>query len=317
MAIRAAWALVLAMGVAGVPARAAETVKVNPALEAVLAEDPPFQAQRLRLVDVPAPAGPAVSLFNGHDLGDWDAWLGYPDPARTYLPRPGQAPIGADKAAIDRIFHVVTEDGEPAIFITGQTWGGIVNRGDHANYHLRLEYKWGKARYAPRLGMPQNNGLLYHSHGAPGAVYGTWMAAAEFEIMVGSVGMVVPVGPNVTAVTEVGRDRSLIDPQRRYMAGGRSVVVRQPAWNVEAASDAEKPVGEWNVLDLYVLGDQAVHVVNGVPVMAVRELREWHGDRASEPLTHGRIQLQSEGAETFFRRITLEPITTLPRVVAE
>lgn len=319
MAMRAAWALVLAVGMGmggAAPARAADKAADNPALEAVLAGDPPFQPQSLRLVDVPAPAGPAVSLFNGRDLNDWDAWLGYPDPARTYLAQPGQSPIGADKAAIAKIFHVVTEEGEPAIFITGQTWGGIVNRGDHANYHLRLEYKWGKTRYAPRLDLPWNNGLLYHSHGAPGAVYGTWMAAAEFEIMLGSVGMVVPVGPNVTAMTEVGRDRALIDPQRRYMMGGRAVTVQQPAWNVEAGSNAEKPVGEWNVLDLYVVGDQAVHVVNGVPVMVVRDLRMREG-AGWMPLTHGRIQLQSEGAETYFRRITLEPITRLPRVVQD
>ncbi|MBB6254344.1 3-keto-disaccharide hydrolase [Nitrospirillum iridis] len=316
MAIRAAWALVLAMGVAGMPARAAETVKVNPALEAVLAGDPPFRAQALRLADLPVAAGPAVSLFNGRDLADWDAWLGYPDPARTYRAQPGQAPIGADAASISRVFQVVMEEGEPAIFITGRTWGGIVHRGDHANYHLRLEYKWGETKYPPRLDMPRNNGLLYHSHGAPGAVYGTWMAATEFEIMEGSVGMVVPVGPLVTAVTEVGRDRALIDPQRRYMPAGRAVTVRPPAWNVEAASDAEKPAGAWNVLDLYVLGDRAVHVVNGVPVMAVRDLRMREGG-AWVPLAHGRIQLQSEGAETYFRRITLEPITRLPRVVQD
>ncbi|TWB40474.1 uncharacterized protein DUF1080 [Nitrospirillum pindoramense] len=318
MAVRAAWGLVLAvgMGLGWGQAGAAEAVPPNPALAAVLADDPPFQAQRLRLVDVPAPAGPAVSLFNGHDLRDWDAWLGYPDPARTYLARPGQTPVGTDPAAIAKIVHVVREEGEPAIFITGQIWGGIVNRGDHANYHLRLEYKWGRARYAPRLALPPNNGLLYHSHGAPGAVYGTWMAAAEFEIMQGSVGMVVPVGPDVTATTDVGRDPTLIDPQRRYMKGGRAVVVTPPAWNVEAASDAEKPAGQWNVLDLYVLGDQAVHVVNGVPVMVVRDLRMREGG-AWVPLTHGRIQLQSEGAETYFRRITLEPITRLPRVIQD
>ncbi|MDE1148046.1 MAG: DUF1080 domain-containing protein [Azospirillaceae bacterium] len=286
----------------------------DPALDVVLAGDPPFRAQSLRLVDVPAPAGPAISLFNGHDLSDWDGWLGYPDPARTYLPVPGQAPVGADKDALARIFSVAMADGEPAIHVDGRVWGGIVNRGDHGNYHLRLEYKWGTARYAPRQDLPPNNGLLYHSHGAPGGVYGTWMASVEFEIMGGSVGMVVPVGSAVTAVTEVGRDPTLIDPQRRYMLGGRPIIVRPPAWNVEAASDAERPVGEWNVLDLYVLGDRAIHAVNGVPVMVLHDLRAWVGDRSSSPLTHGHIQLQSEGAETWFRHITLEPITNLPRV---
>ena len=47
--------------------------------------------QRLRLVDVPAPTGPARVLFNGRDLSDWDAWLGYPDPAVTYRDDPEEA----------------------------------------------------------------------------------------------------------------------------------------------------------------------------------------------------------------------------------
>lgn len=83
-------------------------------------------------------------------------------------------------------------------------------------------------------------------------------------------------------------------------------------WNVEAYSDAEKPMGEWNTLDLYVLGDHAVHVVNGVPVMEVRDLKA-----DGLPLTHGAIQLQSEGAEAFFRDIVLEPIRAMPRVAAK
>ncbi len=58
-----------------------------------------------------------------------------------------------------------------------------------------------------------------------------------------------------------------------------------------------------------MLGDRAIHVVNGVPVMEVRDLKA-----DGQPLTHGAIQLQSEGAETFFRDIVLEPITSLPKV---
>jgi hypothetical protein len=40
-------------------------------------------------------------------------------------------------------------------------------------------------------------------------------------------------------------------------------------------------------------------------------------DGSRQPLTHGRIQLQSEGAETWFRNITVEPIASIPRIVAE
>jgi hypothetical protein len=283
--------------------------------ERVLADDPPLISQRLHLVDLPQATGPAESLFNGRDLQGWTSWLGYKDPSLTYREKPAE-PIGAGQG-IGTIFKVVDEDGAPALYVNGKTWGSLVNERVLENYHLRLQYKWSGKRYAPRLEEPENNGLLYHSDGAPGSVFGTWMPAVEFEIMKGSTGMVVPVGSHIKVKTEVARDPSIIFPHRRYMAGGREIVVEQPAWNVENARDAEHPIGVWNTLDLYVLGDRAIHVVNGVPVMEVHGLTT--SDPATgetRPLTRGRIQFQSEGAETFFRNIVVEPITALPRIVA-
>ncbi|KQZ29014.1 DUF1080 domain-containing protein [Caulobacter sp. Root1472] len=265
----------------------------------------------LALADVPKAAGPAVALFNGRDLKDWDAWLGYADPALTYK-RPPVAPIGAGPRSAE-IFKAVVEDGRPALYVNGKIWGSLVHKGDFRDYHLRLQYKWGKGRWAPREAQAPNNGLLYHSHGAPGAVWGTWSQAVEFEIMTGSIGMVVPVGEAISATATAVDDSTLIAPKLRFSPAGRAVTTKGGTadWNIEAYSDAEKPAGEWNTLDLYVLGDRAVHVVNGVPVMEVRDLK---ADGA--PLTHGAIQLQSEGAETFFRDIVLEPITSLPKIVA-
>ena len=209
-------------------------------------------------------------------------------------------------------------DGRPAIWVKGETWGSLVHRADIRNYHLRLQYKWGDRTWAPRKTEPQNNGLLYHSHGAPGEVFGTWRPSVEFEIMKGSTGMIVMVGSKVRARTQVAFDPSLIAPHLRYRAGGREIdmVNGTPTWNVEAATDAERPAGEWNTLDLYVLGDRAVHVVNGVPVAEVRDMATIASDGTRRPLIHGQIQLQSEGAETWFRDIEVTPIRSLPRIVA-
>lgn len=287
------------------------------AKEAAIAGDPPARAQRLALVDLPRPAGPARMLFDGTSLAEWEPWLGYADPALTYR-RPPVAPLGVP-AAREPYFSIVTEDGAPALRVEGRTWGSLVHTADLADYHLSLEFKWGDEVWAPRLTEPQNNGLLYHSHGKPGVVWGTWMQAVEFEIMRGSTGMVVPVGDTIRARTMAAQDRAILYPHRRFRLGGRAIDVTNngnPDWNVEAASDAERPVGQWNRLDLYVLGDRAVHVVNGVPVMALTGLAEIDAAGRRLPLTHGRIQLQSEGAETFFRNIRVEPIKSLPRVVA-
>ena len=103
------------------------------------------------------------------------------------------------------------------------------------------------------------------------------------------------------------------------MVGGREVDVVGNAvlWFAENATDQEKPAGDRNTLDLYVLGDRAIHVVNGVPALEAWNICDVeHLFGRCEPLTHGRIQLQAEGSEALFRRITLEPIKSLPRVIA-
>jgi hypothetical protein len=285
------------------------------ALTLAIAVTSPVLAQSrppLVLADIPEAAGPSVALFNGQDLKDWDAWLGYADPAQTYK-RPPIAPLGATAKSAE-MFKVVIEDGRPALYVNGAVWGSLVHRGDFQNYHLRLQYKWGKGRWAPREKEAPNNGLLYHTHGAPGVVWGTWSQSVEFEIMTGSVGMVVPVGETIAVEVEGVEDPTLIAPKLRYVPGGRPLTAKGGTanWNVEASNDVEKPAGEWNTLDLYVVGDRALHVVNGTPVMEVRAMTA-----NGKPLTHGAIQLQSEGAETFFRDMVLTPIKTLPRVVAK
>jgi hypothetical protein len=297
----------------------------TPAQLAAIADDPPFKATALVMEALPQSAQAPRVLFNGRDLDGWDSWLGYKDPRQTYT-GPDEPPIGLNRDTAG-VFTVVTEDGRPAIRSSGEIWGALTTRDDFANYHLRLQFKWGPRTWLP---MPRNNGVLYHSHGRQGAFFGTWMSAVEFEVVPGSVGMVIGVGDSrggktfaevdwkVGLAVEVGHDPAIRYPSRRYMPGGRLVPIAWPAFNAEANRDAERPIGEWNTLDLYVFGDRAVHVVNGVPVMVAGNFTTTDGASGkARPLTSGRIQLQSEGAETFFRDITIEPIEALPVVRAK
>ncbi|MFY8209732.1 MAG: DUF1080 domain-containing protein, partial [Caulobacter sp.] len=115
------------------------------ALTLAIAVTSPVLAQTrppLVLTDIPEAAGPSVTLFNGRDLKDWDAWLGYADPALTYK-RPPVAPLGVTAKSAE-MFKVVIEDDRPALYVNGAVWGSLVHRGDFQNYHLRLQYKWGK-----------------------------------------------------------------------------------------------------------------------------------------------------------------------------
>jgi hypothetical protein len=290
--------------------------------QALIANDPPFHSVALKLDKSTKSKRQPRSLFNGRDLTGWDTWLGYTVPLSTYG-TPSSEPIGLNHDK-DGVFRVVREDGQPTLYASGKLFGGLLTRQSYSNYHLHLQFKWGEHNWMP---FPRNNGVLYHSHGRYGAFFGTWMSALEFEIVPHSVGMLLTVGDSkgthsfssvdwrVGADVEAGHDPSIAYPNRRFMPGGRLVAIKYPAYNVEAGVDAERPLGEWNTLDLYVFGDKSIHVVNGVPVMVASNLTttdEKTGKRI--PLTAGRIQLQSEGAETFFRDIQIEKIDQLPHI---
>jgi hypothetical protein len=55
-----------------------------------------------------------------------------------------------------------------------------------------------------------------------------------------------------------------------------------------------------------------VHAVNGKVALVLTGLRQ-KVDGKEVPLTQGRIELQTESAEVFFRNIQLRPITQIPQ----
>lgn len=276
------------------------------------AGDPPFVQQKLTLSKAPKGRGRPVALFNGRNLDGWDVYLGPPE--RTGKANlPVGTPIGLNNDP-ERIFSVQMADGAPAIRADGKIWGTLTTKRDFRNYWLHVEYKWGQ-KWSQDLSFPRNNGILYHSYGDFGALDKTWMNSIELEIVPGKVGGANPVGSDSWFTTTVGRDAKLDTPtKRRFMLGGREISVGEDGFEfIQGSTEAENPLGRWNTIDLYVFGDRAIHVLNGVPVMAVSNMTGG-GDHA--PLTHGRIQLQSEGAETFFRNLTIKEIDRLPVISA-
>jgi len=77
------------------------------------------------------------------------------------------------------------------------------------------------------------------------------------------------------------------------------------------AGDFEKPAGEWNTLVLYAVGDRSVHLVNGKVALILTGLRQIVNGK-EVPLTRGRIELQSESAEIFFRNVQIRSINEIP-----
>lgn len=249
----------------------------------------------------------SVSLFNGTDLTGWDTYIGpeYDSITNTW----GGIPTGLNQDP-QQVFSVTEVDGEPALRISGARFGGISTIQEFENYHLRLEFKWGKEKHAPKQNDKRDSGLLYHAVGAHGADYGFWMRSQEFQIQEGDCGDYWGVAGGSFEVTAIKKDSGVYvyDPSGTPMLfNEKSEHGRRCIKN----PDAEKPSGEWNVAELYVLGDTAVHVMNGTVVMVLIHSRQLENETLI-PLTKGKIQLQSEGAEIFYRNLALQKINKIP-----
>ena len=67
----------------------------------------------------------------------------------------------------------------------------------------------------------------------------------------------------------------------------------------------------WNTVDLYCFKDTSIHVVNGNVVMVLYNSRQMeHGKKL--PLVKGKLKIQSEGAEVFYKEIKIQPLSKLP-----
>ena len=214
------------------------------------------------------------SLFNGSDFTGWDRYLG--------VPVTGGAALGLDNDPLG-VYSVVTVDNEPAIRISGQVFGALISQQELCDFHLSLEYRWGTMLWPPLNAF--DSGVMYLSTGPFGAVNaggptlsnpigsGGFMVSMEYQLTLADVGGMYNLGP----IT--------------FQAGARAPLPDVP--------------GAWNRIDIIVAGGVATHLINGQVITTGSGFTvAWPGQAAAS-LTCGKIQLQSEGAEIFFRRIQL------------
>ena len=235
-------------------------------------------------------------LFNGKDLKSWDIYIGAPIKGFENL---------KEKATPESVYSVVEIEGQKVVHISGDVNASLATRNEFGNYHLRLEFKWGEKVYSNR-----NSGLLYHSFGDFGAALGTWMTCIEHQLMHDRLGDTYLMN-NTYCETSV---KKLDDGKFQFSKSGNVEKFGEPynGRNVTKGIDAEKPLGEWNTVDLYCVGNTSVHVVNGVVVMVNKNCSKIE-DGKLIPLTKGKIQIQSEGAELFVRKVEIEKIKEIPQ----
>jgi len=82
--------------------------------------------------------------------------------------------------------------------------------------------------------------------------------------------------------------------------------------NLSRSENFESDSTHWTKMDVYTVGSSAVYLVNGHVVMAFQNAGLQHADKTVTPLTKGKIQLQSEGAEAYYKDITIQSISEIP-----
>jgi hypothetical protein len=199
---------------------------------------------------------------------------------------------------------------DSAIRISGENFGGISTTQEFADYHLQLKFKWGEVTWVPKKGKKRDSGVLYHCVGPHGADYGFWMRSQEFP----------GTGRRLRMTTGRGRLAWRTCPQLRnptvntYTRSRRKISLCSELKNRQALykiGECRKPNGEWNIIDIYCHGDTSVHMVNGKTVMVLYKNAQFDST-GERPLTRGKIQIQSEGAEVFYKDIRIQQISKIP-----
>jgi hypothetical protein len=228
-----------------------------------------------------------VSLFNGKDFTGW----------YTYLDSSGKNkdPKGVFKVenGMIHILDVPMSEGK-------SDNGYLATSQDFSNVRLHAEYKWGAKRASEGK---RNSGLLYLAVG-PDAIYPTSLECQIEETDVGDLWIV-----NGAAVTAFLIAPSMPVYDDDMQAGTRVRSAPGDSLRVLKSGDFENRDG-WNTVEVIIQGDRSTHLVNGRIVNNARDIRRPDPNNPSHmiPLTTGRILLEAEGSEIWFRDIRIKPL---------
>jgi hypothetical protein len=160
---------------------------------------------------------------------------------------------------------------EGMIRVTGTGKGYIRTSTAFADYKLSFEWRWPAAE--------GNSGLLLHLVN-PDAI---WPKGFEVQLAAGRAG-------DLSSYADARSKEEKVSRNPTGFSTGR--LARS------APADVEKPLGEWNRMELLAVGDALIVSVNGV------EVNRMTGVLPSA----GMIGLQAEGAAIDFRNVALTPL---------
>lgn len=250
-------------------------------------------------------------------LSEWDQYLSYEHQLGYNGEQPEDdqgnliEPIGLNPTGYD-VFTIVEESEEPILKVSGEIYGCVISKEEYDNYHLQLKVKWGDNKFTPRKKLLKDSGILYHSIGPMGAEYWrSWMLSQEFQIMEGHMGdywSQANSAIDIRAFIPEYIMNPVADVSQGFIPVGEGEEI---TGLVLRNSNFEKPMGEWNTLDLICFEGKSIHVVNGEVVMVLQNSR-YVEDGKSIPLTKGKIQLQSEAAEVYYKDVKIRNLESMP-----
>lgn len=238
----------------------------------------------------------AISLFNGKDFSGLTTWL---KETKREDPR--------------GVFQV--EDG--LLHLSGDGNGYVATEKEYRDYRLVVEYKWGKKTDGGKY--VRNSGILLHATGPDGGAGGAWPSCIECQLAQGCAGDFIVIrgkdeaGKDIpvrlTAETELAPDKR----RHRWKKGGEAKTFPptrgQLWWNnhdwdfeelidTRGKNDVESLTGEWNRAEIVCAGSKITVSINGHVVNECYDVFP----------SSGRILLQTEGFEIWFRKFEIGPI---------
>lgn len=218
-----------------------------------------------------ADRGKVVHLLNGKDLSNFYTFI------RNSKDRKTPPDLNKDPDQVYTYRNGILR-------VSGQHMGYLATKKNYGNYRLVAEFKWGKKTWDGK-GRGRDAGLFFNATGEDVL----FMKSQECQLLEGATGDLCLIrGADLTARGTSG--------VKRFDRPGKGEWKNQLGFR--GSDEVEKPLGEWNTIEILNRNGRIKLSVNG---------RVMVDGKNADPKS-GKILIQSNNAELFYRRLDLYPL---------